>query len=48
MADTPSPAGNRPPATPHWVKVFGFIAIVFVVLFVILHLIGRGFGGHTP
>jgi hypothetical protein len=33
--------------TPRWVKVFGIIAIVLVLLFVALHLTGRGFGGHT-
>ena len=48
MVDVPSPGGNRPPATPRWVKVFGIIVIVLVLLFVILHLTGRGFGGHTP
>lgn len=48
MADIPSTAGNRPPATPRWVWMFGMIVIVLVVLFVVLHLTGRGFGGHTP
>ncbi len=33
--------------TPRWVKVSGLIAIV-VVLIVVLHLLGGGFGGHTP
>jgi hypothetical protein len=33
--------------TPRWVKVFGVIALVLVVLFVILMLTGRG-GGHGP
>ena len=33
--------------TPRWVKVFGIIALVTVVLFVVLMLIGRG-GGHGP
>ncbi len=47
MADVHSPAGNQPPATPRWVKVFGIVVIVLVLLFVILHLTGRGFGGHT-
>lgn len=52
MADpTPYAGSNRdadhgPPRTPRWVKVFGLIAIVMVVLFVILHLTGRGLGGH--
>jgi hypothetical protein len=31
---------------PRWVKVFGIIAIVLVLLFVVLHLSGHGFGGH--
>lgn len=38
-------------STPRWVKVFGLIALVLVLLFVILHLTGRGRGGpggHTP
>jgi hypothetical protein len=33
--------------TPRWVKVFGIIAIVLVLLFVILHLTGNGFRGHS-
>ena len=33
-------------ATPRWVKVFGIAALVFLAAFVILHLAGRGFGGH--
>ena len=39
------------PRTPRWVYVFGIIALVVIVLFVILHLAGGGFrghGGHTP
>jgi hypothetical protein len=40
---------RRPPTnTPRWVKVFGPIGIAVLVLFVILHLTGHGFGGHTP
>ncbi|MBA2536936.1 MAG: hypothetical protein H0V20_05810 [Actinobacteria bacterium] len=34
-------------STPRWVKVFGGIALVLVLLFVILLLSGRG-GGHGP
>lgn len=41
------PDRGSPPSTPRWVKVFGIIAIVLVLLFVILHLAGGGFGGHT-
>ncbi|WP_426998463.1 hypothetical protein [Pseudarthrobacter sp. N5] len=33
---------------PRWVKVFGIIAVVLVLLFVISHLAGGGMGGHAP
>jgi hypothetical protein len=35
--------------TPRWVKVFGIVALVLVLAFIILHLTGRGFshGDHT-
>ena len=41
---------NRPPypGTPRWVKVFGIIAIVLVLLIVIMLLSGHGPGRHTP
>ncbi|HZR36120.1 MAG TPA: hypothetical protein VFA75_12130 [Nevskia sp.] len=32
--------------TPRWVKAAGIVALVLVVLFVVLHLTGRGFGRH--
>jgi hypothetical protein len=35
-------------ATPRWVKIFGIIALVLVLLFIVLHLTGRGLGGHMP
>jgi ABC-type transporter Mla subunit MlaD len=34
-------------STPRWVYVFGIIALVIVLLFVVLHLTGHGLGGHT-
>jgi hypothetical protein len=36
--------------TPRWVKVFGIIGLVLVLLFVILHLTGNSLGPglHTP
>jgi hypothetical protein len=34
------------PSTPRWVKVFGIIALILVMLFIILHLTGNNFGGH--
>jgi len=40
------PDRGSTPGTPRWVKVFGLIAIILVLLFVILHLIGLGLGGH--
>jgi hypothetical protein len=35
------------PGTPRWVKVSGIVALVVVLLFVIMMLIGRG-GRHGP
>ena len=32
--------------TPRWVKVFGMIALVLILLFVALHLAGYGVGSH--
>jgi len=34
-------------STPRWVKVFGIIALVLVLVFILLHLTGRGLGGHS-
>jgi hypothetical protein len=45
MAD-PAPDTGDDTGTPRWVKVLGIIAIVLVLLFVIMHLTGGGFGGH--
>jgi hypothetical protein len=41
MANPPTPL-----STPRWVKVFGVIAIGLILLVVVLHLLGGGFGGH--
>jgi hypothetical protein len=40
------PDRGSPPSTPRWVYVFGIGALVLVVLVVILHLTGNGFGPH--
>jgi hypothetical protein len=57
MADHPPnpdtgvrPTEDRPPSTPRWVKVFGIIVLVLVLLFVISLLAGvrHGPGLHTP
>jgi hypothetical protein len=37
--------GDVPPAAPRWVKVFCIIAVIFILVFVVLHLTGRGMGG---
>lgn len=46
------PDRGSPPGTPRWVKVFGIIVIILVLLFVVLHLSGNspfgGPGGHIP
>ena len=43
-----SPDREATTGAPRWVKVFGIVALVLVLLFVILHLTGRGLGGHKP
>jgi hypothetical protein len=35
---------DEPETTPMWVKVFGVVAVLFVIAFAALHLAGRGFG----
>lgn len=46
------PPANRPPGTPRWVKVFGIVLTVLVLLFGGLKLFGiggeHGPGRHTP
>ena len=32
---------------PRWVKIFGVAGIVLIVLFIVLHVSGHGFGGHS-
>ncbi len=44
-----SEAGQEPglpETTPRWVYVFGIIFLVLVLVFLIVHLMGRGFGSH--
>ncbi len=43
-----SPAAERRPSTPRWVKVSGIIALLLVLLVVVLMLAGGGPGGHGP
>ena len=47
-ADTRAgPGRGLTTSTPRWVKVFGIIAIVLVLLFVVIQFTGVG-GGHGP
>ena len=52
MADSrrpdPNPDVDGPDevGTPRWVKVFGILFILVVAVIIIVHLSGRGFGGH--
>jgi hypothetical protein len=51
MAQTPlEPGHGSTSGTPRWVKVFGIIALVLILLFVISLLTGarHGPGMHTP
>lgn len=41
------PDNGSATGTPRWVKVFGIIAVVLVLLFVILHLTGNSLGGPS-
>ena len=41
------PDRGSPPSAPRWVKLFGIIGVVVVVVFVISHLTGTSpFGNH--
>lgn len=54
MADSTQSAQDRadrfdrekPPPPPRWVWLFGVIVAALIVLFVVLHLTGRGLGSH--
>ena len=46
-ADETGNGHGREASTPRWVQVFGTIALMLVLLFLILHLTGRGLGGHA-
>ncbi|WP_206915810.1 hypothetical protein [Alicyclobacillus suci] len=41
--DSQKPDHDSPPSMPRWVKVFGVIGLLLILLFVILHLTG-----HSP
>jgi hypothetical protein len=41
-----NPGAGFDAPTPRWVRVFGIIAIIVLVAFVVLHLAGGGPGRH--
>ncbi|MEU1003777.1 hypothetical protein [Streptomyces tibetensis] len=44
----PCPDADDDEGAPRWVKVSAAVAVVLVVVFVIVHLVGGGMHGHTP
>ena len=42
----PPDAADGEAGTPRWVKAFGLVALVLLLAFVVLHLVGGGFGHH--
>jgi hypothetical protein len=46
LRETAADTKLRAPPPPAWVKRFGLVAAVLVILFALLHLTGRGFGHH--
>ena len=38
--------GPAYPGTPRWVKVFGSVAVIALVVFAVVHLAGGGFRHH--
>ncbi len=44
--DAPVPIRSRDTATPGWLYITGIIALVFFLLFIIMHLSGGGLAGH--
>jgi hypothetical protein len=41
-----APRRGSPPGTPNWVKLLIGIFIIVVLIVVVLHLLGVGFGPH--
>lgn len=47
MVQSSPGSDNEDYVTPRWVKVFGTIALVLILIFAIIHLTGHGLGGHS-
>ena len=39
-------ANDKSEPAPRWVKVFGALAILGIIVFIAIHLLGGGFHGH--
>lgn len=39
---------NANTGAPRWVRIFGLVFLVALVLFIVLHFAGGGFEGHPP
>lgn len=48
MPFEPNPGNEIEESTPRWVKVFGIVALILLLLLAVLHLTGGGFGDHAP
>jgi hypothetical protein len=46
MADQPRDGPSAAGGTPRWVKAFGLVALIVVLLFFVVMLVDRG--GHGP
>jgi hypothetical protein len=46
MADLPTDRDSDDAPTPRWVKLLGIAAVLFVVVFAVMHLLGGGLGHH--
>lgn len=44
---TRTPSGAHDESTPRWVKIFGIVALICIVIVVIVHVTGGGFHGHS-
>jgi hypothetical protein len=44
--DGGDPLDDESPSLPRWVVVFGMVAAILVLLFVVLHVAGAGLGRH--
>ncbi len=50
--NAPHPSdGNHDPrryrGTPRWVKAFAIVGAVLLLILIVLHITGHGFGGHS-